>query len=381
MADLIYEVHNHLARITLNRPKQLNCFSEEMIRLWTEALEDVRDNDDVYALLLSGNGKAFCAGGDVKAMAAGDGFFESHEDISSTALARKNSLWKGIQRIPLLLEEIDKPVVAKIHGAAVGAGLDMALMCDVRIAGESASMSESYFNAGIVPGDGGAYFLPRLVGRVWTREEVERLGDICLKHQVIIVSDEIHADFVFEGKHQVLVDLKDEYKDITVTCTSPGKTFNLAGLQISNIIIPNAGLRKEFQHQVTAAGYSQVGAPGIFALIATYTQGEEWYQAMKQYVKSNIDFLHTWMAEHLPQIKVTKTEGTYLVWMDFRALGLSDKELKELIEDKAEVWLDGGAIFGEPGSGFERINVACQRATLVEALNRIEKAVKENVHG
>ena len=115
MADLIYEVHNHLARITLNRPKQLNCFSEEMIRLWTEALEDVRDNDDVYALLLSGNGKAFCAGGDVKAMAAGDGFFESHEDISSTALARKNSLWKGIQRIPLLLEEIDKPVVAKIH--------------------------------------------------------------------------------------------------------------------------------------------------------------------------------------------------------------------------------------------------------------------------
>ena len=140
MADLIYEVHNHLARITLNRPKQLNCFSEEMIRLWTEALEDVRDNDDVYALLL-------------------------HEDISSTALARKNSLWKGIQRIPLLLEEIDKPVVAKIHGAAVGAGLDMALMCDVRIAGESASMSESYFNAGIVPGDGGAYFLPRLVGR------------------------------------------------------------------------------------------------------------------------------------------------------------------------------------------------------------------------
>ena len=165
MADLIYKVHDHLAHITLNRPKQLNCFSEEMIHLWTEALEDVRDNDDVHALLLSGNGKAFCAGGDVKAMAAGDGFFESHEDISSTALARKNSLWKGIQRIPLLLEEIDKPVVAKIHGAAVGAGLDMALMCDVRIASESASMAESYFNAGIVPGDGGAYFLPRLVGR------------------------------------------------------------------------------------------------------------------------------------------------------------------------------------------------------------------------
>lgn len=144
MADLIYEVKGHLARITMNRPEHLNCFSEEMIHLWTKALEDVRDREDIYAVLLSGNGKAFCAGGDVKAMAAGDGFFESHDDISSTALARKNSLWKGIQRIPLILEEIDKPVVAKIHGAAVGAGLDMALMCDVRIASESATMSESY---------------------------------------------------------------------------------------------------------------------------------------------------------------------------------------------------------------------------------------------
>lgn len=187
MADLLYEVEDHLARITMNRPEQLNCFSEEMIHLWTLALEDIREREDIYAVLLSGNGKAFCAGGDVKAMAAGDGFFESHDDITSTALARKNSLWKGIQRIPLILEEIDKPVIAKIHGPAVGAGLDMALMCDVRIASESATLSESYFNAGIVPGDGGAYFLPRLVGRdraldmFWTTRvlkgaEAERVG-------------------------------------------------------------------------------------------------------------------------------------------------------------------------------------------------------------
>ena len=179
MSDFLYEVDGHLARLTMNRPEHLNCFSEEMIHLWTAALEDIRDRDDIYAVLLSGNGKAFCAGGDVKAMAAGDGFFESHDDITSTALARKNSLWKGIQRIPLILEEIDRPVVAKIHGPAVGAGLDMALMCDVRIAAESASMSESYFNAGIVPGDGGAYFLPRLVGRdraldmFWTARTVK----------------------------------------------------------------------------------------------------------------------------------------------------------------------------------------------------------------
>lgn len=210
MADLLYEVKDHLARITMNRPEHLNCFSEEMIHLWTKALEDVRDREDIYAVLLSGNGKAFCAGGDVKAMAAGDGFFESHDDISSTALARKNSLWRGIQRIPLILEEIDKPVVVKIQGAAVGAGLDMALMCDVRIAAESATMSESYFNAGIVPGDGGAYFLPRLVGldkaldMFWTAKvlkgaEAERIG--LVTH---VVPDDQLDDYVEQYMQKLL---------------------------------------------------------------------------------------------------------------------------------------------------------------------------------
>lgn len=210
MADLLYEVKDHLARITMNRPEHLNCFSEEMIHLWTKALEDVRDREDIYAVLLSGNGKAFCAGGDVKAMAAGDGFFESHDYISSTALARKNSLWRGIQRIPLILEEIDKPVVAKIQGAAVGAGLDMALMCDVRIAAESATMSESYFNAGIVPGDGGAYFLPRLVGldkaldMFWTAKvlkgaEAERIG--LVTH---VVPDDQLDDYVEQYMQKLL---------------------------------------------------------------------------------------------------------------------------------------------------------------------------------
>ena len=210
MSDFLYEVDGHLARLTMNRPEHLNCFSEEMIHLWTAALEYIRDRDDIYAVLLSGNGKAFCAGGDVKAMAAGDGFFESHDDITSTALARKNSLWKGIQRIPLILEEIDRPVVAKIHGPAVGAGLDMALMCDVRIAAESASMSESYFNAGIVPGDGGAYFLPRLVGRdraldmFWTArtvkgEEAERMGLVTR-----VVPDEELDQFVEEYMQKLL---------------------------------------------------------------------------------------------------------------------------------------------------------------------------------
>ncbi|WP_404427392.1 enoyl-CoA hydratase/isomerase family protein [Ureibacillus chungkukjangi] len=187
MADLLFEVNNGIATITLNRPESFNAFSEEMIQLWISSLEEVRDNDSIRVLLVKGNGKSFCAGGDVKAMVAGKGFFESQEDITSTALARKHSLWKKVQRVPLLLEEIDKPVVCQMHGYAMGAGLDMALMCDIRIAASSAKFSESYINVGIVPGDGGAYFLPKLVGidqaldmlwtaRVLTAEEAKEKG-------------------------------------------------------------------------------------------------------------------------------------------------------------------------------------------------------------
>ncbi|QCR31041.1 enoyl-CoA hydratase/isomerase family protein [Lysinibacillus sp. SGAir0095] len=202
MADLLFEVNSGIATITLNRPESFNAFSEEMIKLWISALEEVRDNDSIRVLLLKGNGKSFCAGGDVKAMVAGKGFFESQEDITSTALARKNSLWKKVQRIPLLLEEIDKPVVCQMHGYAMGAGLDMALMCDIRIAAASAKVSESYINVGIVPGDGGAYFLPKLVGidqaldllwtaRVLTAEEAKENGLV-----TFVVADEELETFV-----------------------------------------------------------------------------------------------------------------------------------------------------------------------------------------
>ena len=232
MADLIFEVKDHLARITLNRPEHLNCFSEEMLRLWVEALEEIRDREDIDAVLLSGNGKAFCAGGDVKAMAAGEGFFASEEDITSTALARKNSLWKKVQRIPLLLEEIDKPVIAKIHGTAVGAGLDMALMCDVRIAAENAKLAESYFNAGIVPGDGGAYFLPRLVGRdkaldlFWTAKmlrgsEAEKIGLV-----TYAVPDEELDGFV-ESYMQKLLDAPQQAMRLTKRAISQSEQSSL----------------------------------------------------------------------------------------------------------------------------------------------------------
>ena len=196
MADLLFDVKDYIATITLNRPEAYNAFSEDMINEWIKALETVRDQDDIRVAIVKGNGKSFCAGGDIKAMQAGDGFFKSAEDISSTGLARKNSLWKKIQRIPLLLEEIDKPVIAQIHGFAMGAGLDMALMCDIRITAKSTKISESYINVTIVPGDGGAYYLPKLIGvdqaldmfwtaRVLTADEAKDLGVV-----TFVVEDE-----------------------------------------------------------------------------------------------------------------------------------------------------------------------------------------------
>ena len=187
MSDLLFSVKDHVAYITMNRPDSLNAFSEEMIVEWIKALEEVRDSDDIRVVVLSGNGRGFCAGADITEMSKGSGLFNSSEDISSTALNRKNSIWKKVQRVPLLLQEIDKPVIAKMHGFAIGAGLDMALMCDIRIAADTTKLSESYVKVGIVPGDGGAYFLPRIVnfdqaldmlwtGKVLTGDEAKEIG-------------------------------------------------------------------------------------------------------------------------------------------------------------------------------------------------------------
>lgn len=213
------------------------------------------------------------------------------------------------------------------------------------------------------------------VGRVWTKEELIRLGDICLKHNVLVVSDEIHADFAFKREHQVFVNLKEEYKDISIVATAPSKTFNIAGLQVSNILIPNPLLRKEIEKQISASGYSQLNVLGLVATLAAYQHGQEWYDAMYRYVKDNIAFTKQFVEERLSGVKVVETEGTYLVWLNFRGLHLSEKELEDLIVNKAKLWLDRGSMFGKSGEGFERINVACPRKTLVEALNRIENAV------
>lgn len=215
------------------------------------------------------------------------------------------------------------------------------------------------------------------VGRVWTKEELKRIAEICIKYNVIVVSDEIHEDFVFEGYvHTPFLNVDERLADICVTCTSPAKTFNLAGLQISNIIIPNSKLRSAFKQQINAAGYSQLNTIGIVACEAAYRYGGEWLEAVKKYLQGNLDFLRDYISHELPQIKLLEPEGTYLIWLDFRGLGLCERELEDLIVNKARLWLDSGAIFGKAGAGFERINIATSRTVLKEALDRIRDAVK-----
>ena len=214
------------------------------------------------------------------------------------------------------------------------------------------------------------------VGRVWTKEELTKIGDICVRNHVLVVSDEIHCDFTFPGfAHTVFASIKKEFEQISILCTSPSKSFNLAGLQISNIFIPNEELRKQFERAVAQAGYSQVGLPGIVACKAAYTYGEEWLKQLKVYLKENLDFLREYLKKELPQLTLIEPEGTYLIWLDFRALGLTKEALHTLIEEKAGLWLDEGDIFGPEGEGFERINIACPRKTLEEALKRIRTAV------
>lgn len=210
------------------------------------------------------------------------------------------------------------------------------------------------------------------VGRVWTGEELCHLGDLCVRHHVIVISDEIHADFVFQGRHQVFAGLKKEYEPISVICTAPSKTFNLAGLVLSNIFIPDEELRRKFCGQMDGAGTSQIGTMGIIACEAAYGKGEEWYQAMLRYVKDNINYISQYTKEKLPGVRMVEHEGTYLVWLDFRETGLDEKTLEYKMVHEAKLWLDGGTMFGEEGSGFQRINAACPRKMLVEAMERIK---------
>lgn len=214
------------------------------------------------------------------------------------------------------------------------------------------------------------------VGRVWTGDELVRLGDICLKHDVTVVADEIHADFIYSGyKHEVFANLKPEFADITITCTAPSKTFNLAGLQVSNIIISNRKLKAAVKNEINKTGHGQLNAMGIVACKAAYEHGHEWLQQLKAYLAGNLSFVRNFLAERLPRVKLVEPQGTYLIWLDFKELGLTEAELEKLIINDAKLWLDGGVMFGEEGKGFQRINIACPRVILEKAFLQLEAAV------
>lgn len=214
------------------------------------------------------------------------------------------------------------------------------------------------------------------VGRVWTREELHKLANICLKHKVYIFSDEIHSDLVYEkDTHTIFANLGKDVEDSCIVATAPSKTFNIAGLQVSNIWIANKKMRDSFKEAIDRAGYSQLNNMGLIATKVAYKYGEEWLEELKIYLKSNIDFVRKFLKDKLPNIKLIEPEGTYLLWLDCRELGLSEKERQGLIQNKAKLWLDTGTMFGKAGAGFERINIACPRKTLEEAMNRLKEAI------
>lgn len=215
------------------------------------------------------------------------------------------------------------------------------------------------------------------VGRVWDQDELIRLGDLCITHNVLMVSDEIHSDLIINSnlRHIPFGSLKEEFSTNSITCYAPSKTFNLAGLQVSATIITNSTIRKKFSEQMEKQGIHTINTFGVTGFEAAYKYGQPWLEELLIYLRENIIYLKKFIAENLPEVKVIEPEGTYLVWLDFRNLGLRTKELEQLMLKKAKVALDEGYIFGKEGAGFERINIACPRVLLKEGLERIADAV------
>jgi cystathionine beta-lyase len=216
------------------------------------------------------------------------------------------------------------------------------------------------------------------VGRVWTRKELTRLGEICMKNNVLVVSDEIHGDLILKGnKFTPFAQIRKEFAQNSVTCTAPSKTFNMAGLSTSNIIIPNQDLRERFEMTLLNNAMLDASIFGSLALETAYNHGEDWLDQVLEYLQGNLDYLEKYIAKNIPQIKVVRPEGTYLVWLDCRGLGLDQAARKRLIEVKARVYLEQGEVFSEEGAGFERMNIACSRSILKAALTQIKRAVEK----
>ncbi|MDR1439064.1 MAG: pyridoxal phosphate-dependent aminotransferase [Clostridiales bacterium] len=215
-------------------------------------------------------------------------------------------------------------------------------------------------------------------GRVWSREELKQMGDICLRNGVLVIADEIHQDIVFGGRrHHVFAGIDPAFGKIAVTCTAPSKTFNLAGLQLSNIFVEDEELRRRFAAEFSASGMSQPGVMGIVSCMAAYGGGEGWLSELLAYLDGNMAFLEDAFARLAPRVKLTRPEGTYLAWLDFRDLGMDAAQLDSFVAERARLWLNSGYAFGKGGTGFMRLNAACPRAILEEAAKRLGAALAE----
>lgn len=208
-------------------------------------------------------------------------------------------------------------------------------------------------------------------GRVWTREELTRLGRICLRHGITVISDEIHCELTCPGyTYTPFASICEDFQRHSVTCCSPSKSFNIAGLQIANIVCQDENLRKRIEASVRTNEISNVNPFGVDAAIAAYNEGEEWLLQLMQYIKGNYDYMVDFCREHLPDFPVTILEGTYLAWMDCSCLGMTSESLEKALLREAKLWINAGTMYGPEGEGFMRWNLACPRANVEEGLRR-----------
>lgn len=216
------------------------------------------------------------------------------------------------------------------------------------------------------------------VGRVWLKEELIQMADICHKHNVIIVSDEIHMDFVFKGhEHHVLVNLKPEYQEFVITLVAPSKSFNLAAFKISQLITTNLDYKKRIEHEYERLGFHGHNTFGLLACEVAYRSGDQFMDDVVEYIYQNILFIKDYISKHINQVKVMNIEGTYLLWLDMSALNLEQSELMEFLNQKAHLWFNDGSIFGASGKGYVRMNCATQREIIKQSLEQLKNAINQ----
>lgn len=215
------------------------------------------------------------------------------------------------------------------------------------------------------------------VGRVWSREELQRVSEICLRHGVLVVSDEIHNDLVYAGEHSVYASISPEAEQNCIVCTAPSKTFNVPGLVTSNIFVPNDQLREGFKAEVSRCIGHFLNITGPAAGTAAYEKGEAWLSELLDYLKGNAETFYSLVHEKLPRAWTPRMEGTYLAWLDLSYLGMEDDELERFLADKAGLLCNMGNMYGEAGKGCIRVNIGCPRRYVVDAVERLAKAVSQ----